>query len=134
MGAVLSGGTPLHAVPAFVLCDGHFEVSQPSGSLSEWCGWIRFEGHGECKLRLTEGSTDESVGVWKVVDDETVRIEISQGMPGRLEALLLREGSEINTIHLSVEGGDADPLLFVFVTEEKISETTEAFRKAGEFG
>ena len=62
-----------------------------------------------------------------------MRIEISQGMPGRLEALLLREGSEINTIHLSVEGGDADPLLFVFVTEEKISETTEAFRKAGEF-
>ena len=104
------------------------------GGLTEWCGWVRFEGHGECKLRRTEASTDESVGEWKVVDDETVRIEIFGDRTGIPKALLLREGDEVNTIYLSVEGDEAPPLLFVFVPEEKINETTEAFRKAGEFG
>ncbi|KAL1522050.1 hypothetical protein AB1Y20_021695 [Prymnesium parvum] len=109
--------TPVAEVPGFVLCDGHFEASAPHGELSGWCGWIRFEGHGECKIRPSEASVDEWSGRWSALDAETVRIAISGDGRGARGALLMRDGGEVDTIHLSAEGSAAPPTLFTFVPD-----------------
>lgn len=115
-----AAGSAIQPVPGFVLCDGHFEPSYPhSGGLTDWCGWIRFEGHGECKIQCSEESSHEIVGQWKASDENTVRIVIRRNSAApSIEALLVREGPDLNTIYLSEEGALASPVVFVFCPEE----------------
>ena len=78
-------------VPSFMLCDGHFVLSENSVApkLSSWCGWIRFEGHGAYVIRKVESSEVDLVGQWSIIDDSTVRLSKPAGAEARV--LMIRD-------------------------------------------
>ena len=107
-------------VPSFMLCDGHFVLSENSVApkLSSWCGWIRFEGHGAYVIRKVESSVVDLVGQWSIVDDSTVRLSKPAGAEAKV--LMIREGPDVDTLFVSIEDDDYGPAaIFRFVPEEE---------------
>lgn len=114
--------TPATDVPAFMLCDGHFEISggdrQPQ--LAAWCGWIRFEGHGAYVIRKNEASSSEIHGQWSILDADTVRLTKTDASVAN--TLLVREGPSIDTLSIFLEEDTSSPqksATFSFVPEEE---------------
>ena len=76
---------PEDAIPDFMRCDGEF-VAAPGADnpLAAWCGWLRFEGHGECRLQPTAASDVSLLCTWHTHGDEMLRIALPALGPGEL--------------------------------------------------
>lgn len=99
---------PTAPVPDFMRCDGDFlAVAGEPNPLASWCGYLRFEGHGVCRIQPSADAPGAPlVAEWSVHAIDTLRIEPLP--PGRADLPLL-----------FVRGGE------VGLTDASLSETLE---------
>merc|ERR1711871_167896 len=112
---------PATTVPAFMLCDGHFELDQSTSTspyLQSFCGWVRFEGHGAFVVRQRETSANDFAGSWSILDGETIQLVLPSGAPASI--LMVQEGPRKETV--TIIACDANSVrhsgVFTFVPEE----------------
>ena len=113
---------PADPVPDFMRCDGEF-VAPPGDSLvnplASWCGWIRFEGHGSCRVQRSAASCDWMTCEWHV---RPGCLQICMPVEGRpphaATELYVREGDAADTIDVSLSADGAPVCRFTFVPEE----------------
>lgn len=116
---------PANPVPDFLRCDGEF-VAPPGDSvvnpLGSWCGWIRFEGHGACRIQHSAGSTLALSCEWSV-QGESLRIAVpltpdGTPPPHAVRELFMRGGTVEGTIDVSLSESGASVCRFTFEPEE----------------
>lgn len=113
---------PTDSVPDFMRCDGEFVV--PSGSslvnpLASWCGWLRFEGHGTCRIQSSAESAQWITCTWHV-EAKALRIAIPQEARAALNVreLYARQGDSEDTVDVGLAAGSAPVCCFIFVPDE----------------
>ena len=101
---------PTDPIPDFMRCDGEFvAVTGYANPLSSWCGWIRFEGHGACRIQASADASSSVSGDWHVMPGgNALRIAL-RGQSHPTEAVA----------ELFVSGGDAS------LTDATVNETVE---------
>ena len=118
---------PPTVVPAFMLCDGHFELVDEPGSarptLCTWCRWLRLDSGGFVIRKSEADLASTVVGDWKVVDEDLVLLESRK--PG-VQPLCVREGPRFQTLAVSLWLAEASSVnqeaVFSFVPEEHSEE------------
>ena len=120
----LATSRPASVVPALLRCDGHYQMQTERSngpvalSLASWCSYLRFEGNGGGVCKPTEAHEQQLRGQWTVVDDATVQLTLPPSERISLPpSILIREGPDIDTVLISVDGMDGSACL-VFVPEE----------------
>lgn len=109
-------------IPAFMRCDGHYQIAEDSGVDRPWFGWVRLEGHGGLMLKASDEHADGISGEWKVLDESTVELMLSKSPPGQqVAALLMREGDDVDRVVIAAVDSSREPhqwVSFEFVAEE----------------
>ena len=120
--AVRGDQVPVDPVPDFMRCDGDF-VAPCSGivnPLAAWCGWIRFEGHGTCRIQSCAESSKWVTGTWHV-SATSLAIEIPEEarVSHGVNELYVRQGDDNDgSVDISLTREGAPLCRFTFVSEE----------------
>jgi hypothetical protein len=111
-------------VPAFVTCDGEFVAAPGAASpLAAWCGWVRFEGHGTCRIQKSAADFDAGFTAEWRAQAGTVRILLPSSRPvGACAELFVRGTEEDEVIDVSTTADFAAPCRYTFAGEEMAHE------------
>ena len=104
---------PTFEIPDFMRCDGEFVAAAGSTNpLDEWCGWIRFEGHGTCRIQRSAESDAYLTCEWHTHAGGTLRIVLpAEGRPAGAPAELFARGTDADPTDASLEGEVVDVCL-----------------------
>ena len=96
---------PTFEIPDFMRCDGAFVAAAGSTHpLEEWCGWIRFEGHGTCRIQRSAESEAYLTCEWHTHAGGTLRIVLpAEGRPVGAPAELFARGTDADLTDASLE-------------------------------
>lgn len=127
---------PTAPIPDYLRCDGEFVAEKRGGDenpLDAWCGWIRFEGHGMCRVQQAAESTKHVYCEWRVHEENVIRIVLPEPRPVPLApAELFVRGREVESVtdaNLSESvdislAADGPPVRrFTFIPEEHVNES-----------
>lgn len=128
--AMYAAELPATPIPDFMRCDGEF-VATPGDPhpMCSWCGWLRFEGHGACRVRASVEARTALTCEWHVHAADTLRVVVPPAARSpHTPAEFFVRGAEVDlmdatltdTILVSVDvDSDATPALRMsFVAEE----------------
>ena len=141
-----------YAIPDFMRCDGDFElVPGETSPIGRWCGWLRFEGHGTCRITPTEESphmpdhlrSPPLTCVWHAHGAGVLRIVVpEEGRPARVRhsELFVRRGEErwwrgalreVVELSLTEQGAPVCRLAFVPEDEEPSAPRSRSIYETG---
>ena len=113
---------PADSVPDFLRCDGEF-VAPPGDSLvnplASWCGWIRFEGHGSCRVQRAAESAVAVDCTWHAhAGGLRIDVPLEGRPPHAVGELFVHGGDAEDGVDVSVSAAGPPVCRFTFVPEE----------------
>ena len=136
---------PTAPIPDFLRCDGEFVAVKEVGNarrgeggdgavrLDSWFGWLRFEGHGACRIQRSAESVEYITCEWRVHAENVIQVVLPQPPPacagGATELYVsggevsLTDASLSESINVSLTVDGAPVCRLSFVPEEHANES-----------